>query len=497
MKAARMISCMVNRKRVHLEISPAEITLDLLRKNLRLTGVKEGCREGDCGACTILLGERRDKGITYAAVNSCLLPADALNGTHVVTIEGLNRDGLNPIQEAFLEEGAVQCGFCTPGILLSLTAFLINAPDPGPESAARAISGNICRCTGYVAIRRAIDRLFSRIPDLSGKDRILALIKLRILPDYFSSISTELDRIASPPPPDRVDSDENPVYVAGGTDLFVHPTHDLKDQPLVFLSPPGDPDGIRVGESFLELPGGLTTEALKQAPEIRKFWPRLPEMLELVSSVQIRNRATIAGNIVNASPIGDIAILLLAMGAEIELMENEKKRRIPLRKFFLAYKKLAKTPAERLSRVFIPRPGPGMVFHFEKVSRRQHLDIASVNTAIGISAPDGTIREAHVSAGGVAPVPLFLEKTSLFLRDKSLEPAALKAALVVLDSEISPISDMRGAERYKRRLLRNLFLSHFLTLFPGHFERNPAFRELLSVTDSQCKKKHDSHRRKG
>jgi len=230
---------------------------------------------------------------------------------------------------------------------------------------------------------------------------------------------------------------------------------------------------------------------------VKKFWPRLPEMLELVSSVQIRNRATIAGNIVNASPIGDIAILLLAMSAEIELAEAEKTRRLPLKNFFLSYKRLAMTPSERLTRVFVPLPGPGMRFHFEKVSRRQHLDIASVNTAMRISAADGTIREAHVAAGGVAPVPLFLEKTSFFLRGKPLEPVTLKEALKVLDREISPISDMRGSEKYKRRLLRNLFLSHFLTLFPDRLGHNPAFRELLSVMDNQCEKKHDSQRSRG
>ena len=489
----------INRETVRLDSKLNAITLDILRGERGLTEVKEGCREGDCGACTVMLGSLRQNGtVDYQAVNSCLLPAAAIAGKHLVTVKGINPDGsnLNPIQEAFLAEGAVQCGFCTPGILMALTAHLLSAREPDTESACHAIAGNICRCTGYAAIRRAVDRLFKSIPHLWGKERVKKLISLEILPEYFIHIPEKLKAIKPAAESTPGDIENNQVYVAGGTDLFVHPSHELKCRPLKFLDPATGPNGIKITRSHMEVTAELTTEAFRRAPKIRQLWPKLPEMLKLVSSVQIRNRATIAGNIVNASPIGDISIILLALDAELELTEKGKKRRMPLKVFFIDYKKTALPPGGRLTRLFIPLPGPEVQFHFEKVSRRQHLDIASVNTAIQISLRDGRITDLGLAAGGVAPVPLFLEQTVAFLRGKVVTATVLEEALAVLDREIAPISDMRGSAEYKRRLLRNLFLSHFLTLFPDRTARDSSFLELLKATGNPRAKKSDSRRRR-
>ena len=481
---------MVNRERVQLAVPPGEITLDILRRKLRLTGVKEGCREGDCGACTVMLGSLRNGTVDYQAVNSCLLPAAAIAGKHLVTIEGINQDGLNPIQEAFLTEGAVQCGFCTPGILMALTAHILSAPEPGPASAVNAVAGNICRCTGYIAIRRAIERLFNTLPHISAEHRVRDLVALGILPKYFLEIPGELGRIAAPARPQRPAAGTNPVYVAGGTDIFVQPPRDMDNREIIFLEPPGEADRIRIRDGCLELAGGLTVEELRQSPQVRKHWPGLPEMLAGVSSVQIRNRATIAGNIANASPIGDITIILLALGADVEVGEPGKPRRVPLKEFFLGYKQLAKRESELLSRVFVSLPAAGVRFNFEKVCRRQHLDIASVNTAMQLFVRNGRIDKVDLAAGGVAPIPMYLEQTALFLQGKPLKAGVLTAALTVLDKEISPISDMRGSAAYKRRLLRNLVLGHFITLFPAllnskGFIANPGAGEKTSQRNFQ------------
>lgn len=471
-----MISFIMNHHQITLDAPPFAIALDIFRQDLHLTGIKEGCREGDCGACTILLGQLKNNTMIYQAVNSCLLPAGELSGKHAVTIEGLNQPELNLIQSLMVEEGAVQCGFCTPGIIISLTAYLMNASCIMPEEAISAIAGNICRCTGYIAIRRAVHRIIAELKIHPGSNRIKELITHHILPAYFLFVPELMQKIL---PPSNSTNPSNrsepaaalpPFFVAGGTDLFVHPPADLPDKNLVFLSDNPDHHRIRINQNYLELGAGVTVEEFQKSSELMLYWPELPSQLEWVSSPQIRNRATIGGNIVNASPIGDLTIILLALQAEIELAEATHHRVLPLRQFYTAYKKLAKTVTECVTLIRFPIPQPNARLNFEKVSRRQHLDIASVNTAAQIIVSNHTILDIHLSAGGIAPIPLYLERTCANLRGKPMHPAHLIEALQIMEKEIAPISDVRGSATYKRRLLRHLVISHFITLFPDQFK---------------------------
>lgn len=500
---------------------PAGMTvLDFLRRDLRLTGTKEGCREGDCGACTILVGEfsEIEGRVVYRAVNSCLLPLGEIAGKHVVTIEGINpeRDAgsetgaqsalppLNPIQELFVQENASQCGFCTPGFIVSLTWFFLESSEITVEKAFEAVAGNICRCTGYESIKRAIRKLTDRfaetfsIPrDGDVRARTGILIEAGIIPSYFTGISERLSGIKRTArseseaalAPGLQSKRDAAAIIAGGTDLYVQKPDYLEEHPVNFISSQPSLSGIEIGGGECRIGAGTTVETLKASPELIGIIPKMDEYLNLIASAQIRRQATVGGNIINASPIGDLSIMFLALGSECVLADGSANgtdggdRRVPLKDFFLGYKKLDIRKEEILEAVLFPVPSVDSLFNFEKVSRRTHLDIASVNSAAlitlegdEIEAPgsefsaERRIAEAFLSAGGVAPVPLYLRGTSRYLRGKPVTAEVIKQAADIADGEASPIDDIRGSSEYKRLLLRRLIYAHFIKLFPEQKE---------------------------
>lgn len=449
--------------------------LDFLRDDLGLTGTKDGCRQGDCGACVVLLGIPQPNGISYQTVNSCLLPLGDAAGRHVVTIEGLNQPNLSPVQQALLEEGAIQCGFCTPGLVIALTGFLISGVPLTPENGIAALGGNICRCTGHVAIRRAVARLGEQFRDLepatgpSSSARIAALVACRVLPPYVLDIPARLQgllKAAAAQAPDEEREGRSPILVAGGTDLFVTQAEELRDAELAFLSQREDLQGIRLESDVCCIRAATPLTAIEASPIIRQLIPDLGRHFLRIASVSVRNRATIAGNIVNASPAGDLSVMLLALNATVVLGRENRQRKVLLRDFFRGYKVLDMAADEMISEIRFPVPDAATRFDFEKVGRRVHLDIASASSAIQLRVRDDHIVEAHVAAGSVAPVPLYLRNTSAFLRDQPISAATARAAAAIAAGEISPISDVRGSADYKRALLPRLLSAHFLTLFP-------------------------------
>ena len=457
-----MITFIVNQTRVESNAAPGTVLLDVLRRDLGLEGAKEGCREGDCGACTVLVGERTAEGMRYTAAASCLLPAGDMHGRHVVTIEGLNTEVLSPVQQAIVDQGATQCGFCTPGIVTALTGFLLNSPDLSFQDAVTAVAGNICRCTGYISIRRACRQLTESVPiDPRDSDRLKQLARAGYIPGYFLSIAPRLDAIAAPSGSNGADA----VRVAGGTDLFVQQAEALTDQSLEFLSRRPHLRGIRLQDNHLLIGAAVTTEMMKQN-SILDAVPGWRRTLDLVSSVQIRSRATLAGNLVNASPIGDLSIMLLALNAELMIKGENSTRVLPLAQFFKAYKDIDLQPGELITHIRVPVPAAESQFVFDKVSRRQYLDIASVNSALLITADDGIITRARLAAGGVAPVPLFLQQSSAALQGRTVSRHTLERVMRTAGREIRPISDVRGSADYKRRLLERLIAAYLLSCFP-------------------------------
>jgi len=454
------ITFILNHQIIRTKLNPATVLLDFIRKKESLTGTKEVCKEGDCGACAVLLGAIIDNRIEYKTINSCLFPIEKVNGKHVVTIEGLNSKDLNPIQKSFLDEGASQCGFCTPGFIISFTGYLLNSQEFNLEKAINAVAGNICRCTGYHSIIRSL----KKVGDEFGKIDTEMLINLGIVPKYFLNIPKDLKGLNQQK--SHITNENFNQIIAGGTDLFVQRPDELLHKKNIFsenLIPPG----IKIESSQIVISGSATVSDLQIFLESQSHIIELNKLFKLFASLPIRNSATIAGNLINASPIADLTITLLAFDSELLLRNRAgNNKSIQLKNFYKGYKTLAKEENEYIKEIKFDLPKKYSKINFEKVSKRTHLDIASVNTAIYLDINSSTIIDAHLSAGGVAPIPLLLHKTSEFLIGKTVSNDLIQKSVKIAGSEISPISDIRGSAKYKSLLLQQLIKSHFMELFP-------------------------------
>lgn len=438
--------------------------LDFIRYRQQLTGTKIGCREGDCGACTVLVGELEEDQLRYRSMTSCLMPLGNANGKHIVTVEGLNfPDRLNMVQEAMAEYGATQCGFCTPGFVVSLSGFCLSDHAPTTENAIASIDGNICRCTGYKSIERAAASIAGQ---LEGKnDPVTFVVEKGYLPAYFSTIRERLHylggQLMAAALKDAASLEDRPHFVGGGTDLYVQKHDEMKEASIRFLFDHPHYNRIRQDGNRCIMGPSVTVSDLRDSALFQKAFPAFHSYSKLVSSTPIRNMATVAGNFVNASPIGDLTIFFLALDARLLLEEEGRSRTLPLRQLYKGYKSLNKTPGEQIEEISFELPDPDTFFHFEKVSKRTHLDIASVNSAVCLQVKNGTILKAGLSAGGVGPVPLYLEKTSAFLEGKAFQEELVNEAVRIMKTEISPISDARGSLAYKTLLLGQLIRAHF------------------------------------
>lgn len=462
--ASESLVFVLNQHAVTLRQPPGRLLLDWLRDDQQLTGTKAACREGDCGSCMVLLGRSHASVLHYHAVNACLLPLGAITGQHVVTIEGIMQPQLNPIQQALVNEGGIQCGFCTPGMVLALTAYFLTSAQSSSAAAIDAVAGNLCRCTGYQGIKRAIAKLCQAF-DLSTstpEQRLADLVRWQFLPTYFLTISAQLCALENV---SELLEHDNALVVAGGTDVCVQRAAQLCTLPLKFI-PPTEYEGIVLEGEKCHMDATTTLEALRLSPLLQQILPTLGDDLRKVCSAAVRQRATIGGNVVNASPIGDLAVILLALDASLHLVHADSVRVLKLRQFFLGYKQTALQANELLRSISFTGAVPAAHFSFEKVSKRPYLDIASVNSALFVQVNHGVITLIHLSAGGVAPTPLYLQKTSTYLLGKAVLVEHILQAVAIAQSEITPITDIRGSIAYKRLLLRQLIFAHFLKLFP-------------------------------
>jgi xanthine dehydrogenase small subunit len=502
-----MISFYLNDQPIYTTEPAASALLDFVRYHEHLMGTKIGCREGDCGACTVLVGELAEDGqrIVYQSMTSCLAPLGNVHGKHVVTVEGINQvDGqLTPVQKAIVEHNGAQCGFCTVGFVMSLTGHSLSEKPTTEQRARAAMDGNICRCTGYKALERAAATLTAELAERPSTDNVQWLSQKQFVPAYFEEMPSKLVALRaetmatevlaatahptangaaatiSTSPNGHAQSQNGHAnghfpnathpLLSGGTDLLVQQLDTLREQPVRLLFDQSGRRGIRheAGVGRVVLGAATTASQLLQSKLLCGLLPRLPEYLKLVSSTPIRNMGTVAGNFVNASPIGDLTILFLALGADVTLTNAAGVgRTFPLAELYLGYKKLAKAADEQVTEISFPAPQSTDFFNFEKVSKRTHLDIASVNTAAWLRIENGVIAAARVSAGGVGPVPLLLRRTGDYLLGRELTAETVAGAKEVMQEEISPISDVRGTAAYKRLLLRQLLFAHFLHFAP-------------------------------
>lgn len=443
-----MITFVCNGKTVTSGDPGGRPVLDWIREQHNLKGTKEGCREGDCGACTVILGVPDKNRVKYNAVCSCLLPMAKLHGGHLVTIEGISTgDRLTPFQKEFFHQAASQCGFCTPGMIMSLTGFLLSSKELTLDNAMESLDGNICRCTGYAAVQRAVSSVMSLLPE-SCRDRLEMLINRGHVPAYFRSIPEVLEKIESPD-----FSNRGNALIAGGTDVYVHTDDKLISSTPVFLDVP---DRISVSDGTVIVGAGTTVDAIRESAVFTELFPNLDSFLKRISSTQIRSRATVGGNIMNGSPIGDLAVLFLALNGSVHTTEET----IPLKELYLGYKKFRIRKGEIINKLTFPLPEPGSVLSALKVCKREYLDIASVNSAALITLSQGKIDSASIAAGGIAPFPLLLVKTAEVLTNREITESLISLAEETAASEISPISDIRGSKEYKTELLKSQIRTH-------------------------------------
>lgn len=495
-----MLTFFLNDQLLHTTEPAASALLDFVRYHEHLMGTKIGCREGDCGACTVLVGElaESDQRIAYQSMTSCLTPLGNVHGKHVVTVEGINQAGgqLTPVQRAIVDHHGAQCGFCTVGFVMSLTGHSLGEKPVTETSTRAAIDGNICRCTGYKSLERAAAALAAELAERPTTNSVKWLSEKQFVPAYFEEMPARLATLraetsaaeASPTPaanshavstsPNGHAQSQNGhnhsaiqpfthPLVSGGTDLLVQRLDELRQQPVRLLFDQSGRRGVRQQGGRVVLGAATTTSQLLESELLRGLLPRLPDYLKLVSSTPIRNMGTVAGNFVNASPIGDLTILFLALGADVTLAAaGGVGRSLPLAELYLGYKKLVKAADEQVTEISFPAPLSGDFFNFEKVSKRTHLDIASVNTAAWLRVENDVITAARVSAGGVGPVPLLLRRTGEYLVGRALNADTVAGANEVMQTEISPIGDVRGTAAYKRLLLRQLLFAHFLRFAP-------------------------------
>jgi xanthine dehydrogenase small subunit len=472
-----MIEFILNNKKIKTSAKSGMTLLDFIRENEQLKGTKIGCREGDCGACTVLVGNLENNEMVYKSITSCISPLGNANGKHIVTIEGINLDEkLNVSQQVMADNYATQCGFCTPGFVVSMTGYALKKEDTN-SSCSDAVSGNICRCTGYKSIEKATDELEEKIENISNLEE---LVSKGFIPEYFKTIPKQLEEFKIQNPKSKILKE---TIVANGTDLYVRHADSLSFEEVTLIGEEKSLKGIIINNGICKIGASTTVTEIAENIELNKIFPKLKSFLKLVSSEQIRNMGTLGGNFVNASPIGDMSIFFLALDSMISVetfwqnvfterqnvfteRQNTSTRKLSFKDFHQDYKKYDLQEGELITSISFKIPTENTKFNFEKVSKRTHLDIASVNSACKITVSNNHIEKATISIGGVAAIPKVLEKTNQFLNGKELSNKTLKQAEKILQTEISPISDVRGTSNYKRLLARQLFFAHFVELYP-------------------------------
>ena len=452
-------------------VGAGDTLLDHLRIARRLTGTKEGCAEGDCGACTVLVGRLQEGVLRYEPVNACIRLLASLDGCHVVTIEYLSGPGgrLHPVQQAMVEHHASQCGFCTPGFVMSLYALWMANPAPSEVEVETAIQGNLCRCTGYAPIVRAAlaaTALGSPAEDALNRERAAMTARLGALRDGCRVevadgesrciLPASIDDLA-----DILIETPQATLVAGATDVGLWVTKFLRDiSPVVFLchldalrAVTVTPDSIEIGAaaSYTESRAALVADY----PHLAEFWDR-------IAGWQIRSMGTIGGNIANGSPIGDTPPVLIALGALIVLRRGGERRSLPIERFFVDYGKQDLRPGEFLESISVPRPQANARHAAYKISKRRDEDISSVCAAFNVTVADSRIAAARIAFGGMAGTPKRAKAAEAALIGADWSEAAFAMAAERLGDDFSPLTDWRASADYRLLVAGNLLRRFWL-----------------------------------
>lgn len=442
---------------------------DYVRYNQGLIGTKVVCAEGDCGACTVLLGKRNGNRLDYQVVNSCIQYVFQLDCTHVVTVEGLkHRNQLHPVQQAMIDHFGSQCGYCTPGFVVALAGLLENQKSLSEPQVKDALTGNLCRCTGYRSIINAAMSIRPRtvrpLAEWFPETELLYQFEQNAKTSISIETSGTQRRFFNP-----ITSSEaialkalNPeaTVISGGTDLAVQMNKDrIAPMTIISLSNVSDLQEIKKLDGFFYVGAKATWTDLQAAvgPEI----PQLQKIIEVFASPQIKNVGTLAGNIANASPIADSVPFLYVMEACVELTGKNGSRWVSIDDFYKGYKVTAMESDELITQVRIPVLRDQQNLRLYKISKRKDLDISTFTAAFLVEVKDGVIQDIRMAVGGVGPVVLRLTETENHLKGKAWEKKIFQGAATLALGEVVPLSDVRASQKYRWLLAKNTILKFF------------------------------------
>lgn len=459
-------------------VGPASTLLDFIRSIPGHTGTKEGCGMGDCGACTVVLADVTDEGVlNYRTANACLILLPMVHGRQVITIENLaRRDAgkliLHPVQQLLVSHHAIQCGYCTPGVTMSMFGIYKNKAVANRSEINLALAGNLCRCTGYEGIKEAAlkigeletdDHFTESQPEIVS--RLAAInddrspIRIKNGKGFYLKPFTLADAL------DLKNKYPEAFLVSGSTDLSLkHPGREKRDLTYLDLGSIKELQSISAGDDYFRIGAAVTIEQLRLFSKIHL--PPLFRILNRFGSQQIRNVATLAGNIGSASPIGDALPLLIAYGASVTVASSVAVRSVSLEDFITGYHQTQIGQDEIITGILIPKPESGHVFQSYKISRRNQVDISTVSAGFRLFITDGVVTSVILAYGGMDKIPRRARYAEAALTGKNWTRETMGLAMKALSDDFSPYSDTRAGAAYRLSIARNLLLKFFLEYSP-------------------------------
>ena len=440
--------------------------LNYLRIDKRLTGTKEGCASGDCGACTAIIAELTNNKLEYKAINTCIMFLYSLHGKQLITVEHLSNSKLHPVQQSMVDNHGSQCGFCTPGFVMSMFGMYKDKVKPSNQNIDEYLAGNLCRCTGYNSIKKAAKKMYSygRKDKFSkNENKIIKLLKKIKHNDVLISkndnkfyIPINLKNLIQ-----YTQNNKQYKFVTGGTDIALEVTKKNNTiNSLIYLGNNKDLNYIKIKENYINI--GSATPINKIIPILKKYYPSFADMFDRYGSTQIRNVASIGGNLGSASPIGDSLPALLALNAKL-ILQSKNQRLLDIKDFFKAYRKTALKNKEFIKEIRIPIL-KSHIFKCYKISKRIDDDISSLFVAYLMKLKNNIIIDINIAYGGMDSIPNFAFKTQKYLIGKEFNLKNIDKSKQMIEKDFTPLTDVRASSTYRKLVSKNLMDRLFLEI---------------------------------